>query len=86
MEEKDGYPRETLRALRSDLGSDYVITGSYVVLADRNSHQLRMDLRLQEAISGETLASLAATATASRVLPAPGGPVIPTRCARPAFG
>ena len=67
VEEKDGYPRETLRALRSDLGSDYVITGSYVVLGDRNSDQLRMDLRLQEAISGETLASIAVSGKESEI-------------------
>jgi len=27
VKDKDGYPRETLRALRTDLGSDYVVKG-----------------------------------------------------------
>jgi DNA-binding winged helix-turn-helix (wHTH) protein/TolB-like protein len=59
VKEKDGYPRDTLRALRTDLDSDYVVAGSYLALGDRNSGQVRMDLRLQETISGETLASIA---------------------------
>jgi tetratricopeptide (TPR) repeat protein len=65
--EKDGYPRDTLRALRTDLGSDYVVAGSYVALGDRNSGQVRMDLRLQETISGETLASIAVSGNQSEI-------------------
>jgi eukaryotic-like serine/threonine-protein kinase len=67
LQEKNGYPRETLRALRVDLGSDYVVAGSYVALGDRNSGQVRMDLRLQETISGETLASIAVSGKQSEV-------------------
>ncbi len=67
VKEKDGYPRETLRALRTDLGSDYVVAGSYVVLGDRNSRQVRVDLRLQETISGETLASIAVSGKQSEI-------------------
>src|SRR5665811_1077329 len=43
LKEKDGYPRDSLRALRADLGSDYVVAGSYVALGDRNSGQFRVD-------------------------------------------
>jgi tetratricopeptide (TPR) repeat protein/DNA-binding winged helix-turn-helix (wHTH) protein/TolB-like protein len=67
LKEKDGYPRDTLRALRTDLGSDYVVVGSYVALGDRNSGQVRMDLRLQETISGETLASIAVSGKQSEI-------------------
>jgi DNA-binding winged helix-turn-helix (wHTH) protein/tetratricopeptide (TPR) repeat protein/TolB-like protein len=59
LKEKDGYPQETLRALRTDLGSDYIVAGSYVAMGDKQSGQVRLDLRLQETISGETLASIA---------------------------
>jgi DNA-binding winged helix-turn-helix (wHTH) protein/tetratricopeptide (TPR) repeat protein len=68
LKEKDGYPRETLRALRTDLGSDYVVAGSYLALGDRNSGQVRLDLRLQETISGETLASIAVSGKQSEIL------------------
>lgn len=67
MKEKGGYSREALRALRAELGSDYVVTGSYVALGDRTSGQVRMDLRLQEAISGETLASIAVSGKQSEI-------------------
>jgi eukaryotic-like serine/threonine-protein kinase len=67
LQEKNGYPRDTLRALRADLGSDYVVAGSYVALGDRNSGQVRMDLRLQETISGETLASIAVSGKQSEI-------------------
>ena len=59
LKEKDGYPRDTLRELNQKLSSDYVVAGSYVALGDKQSGQVRLDLRLQEAVSGETLASIA---------------------------
>lgn len=59
LKEKDGYARDTLRDLRARLGSDYVVAGSYMTVGDKNTGQVRMDLRLQETISGETLASIA---------------------------
>lgn len=67
LQEENGYPRDTLRALRADLGSDYVVAGSYVALGDKNSGQVRMDIRLQEAISGETLASIAVSGKQSEI-------------------
>jgi len=59
LKEKDGYPRDTLRELNKDLSCDYAVAGSYVALGDQQSGQVRLDLRLQETISGETLASIA---------------------------
>ncbi len=59
LKEKDGYPRDTLRELQKDLASDYIVAGSYVALGNKESGQVRLDLRLQETISGETLASIA---------------------------
>lgn len=67
LQAKNGYPRDTLRALRSDLGSDYVVAGSYVALGDKSSGQVRIDLRLQETISGETLASIAVSGKQSEI-------------------
>lgn len=67
LKEKEGYPRDTLRALRADLGSDYVVAGSYVALGDKHSGQVRLDLRLQESISGETLASVAVSGNQSEI-------------------
>jgi DNA-binding winged helix-turn-helix (wHTH) protein/tetratricopeptide (TPR) repeat protein len=67
LQEKNGYPRDTLRALRTNLSSDYVVAGSYVALGDKSSGQVRIDLRLQETISGETLASIAVSGKQSEI-------------------
>jgi DNA-binding winged helix-turn-helix (wHTH) protein/tetratricopeptide (TPR) repeat protein/TolB-like protein len=66
-EEKDSYARDTLRELRTRLGSDYVVTGSYMAVGDKTSGQVRMDLRLQEAISGDTLTSIAVSGKQSEI-------------------
>ena len=67
LKEKDSYARDTLRDLRTRLGSDYVVAGSYMALGDKNSGQVRMDLRLQETISGETLTSIAVSGKQSEI-------------------
>lgn len=63
----DGYARDTLRALHTDLGSDYVVAGSYVALPEKSGGQIRLDLRLQDTRSGETLASIAVSGNQSEV-------------------
>jgi DNA-binding winged helix-turn-helix (wHTH) protein/tetratricopeptide (TPR) repeat protein/TolB-like protein len=67
LKEKDGYPRDTLRELNRVLASDYIVAGSYVALGDKESGQVRLDLRLEEAISGETLASIAVSGKQSEI-------------------
>ncbi len=44
-----------------------MVAGSYLTLGDRNSGQVRLDLRLQETISGETLASVAVRGKQSEI-------------------
>jgi eukaryotic-like serine/threonine-protein kinase len=65
---EDGYAIATLRALRAKLDCDYVVAGSYVTIGNRNSGQVRMDLRLQETISAQTLASIAVSGKQSQLL------------------
>jgi tetratricopeptide (TPR) repeat protein/predicted Ser/Thr protein kinase len=55
LADADSYGRETLNRIRQNLGSDDVVLGSYVPLGDG---QLRLDLRLQDAVAGETLVSV----------------------------
>jgi len=54
LADADSYGRETLNRIRQNLGSDDVVLGSYVGLGDG---LLRVDLRLQDAVAGETLVS-----------------------------
>ncbi len=48
-----------LERLRALLGCDFVVSGSYVTLGETSNREIRLDLRLQDAALGDTLASLA---------------------------
>ena len=57
--------RELLQRLRATLDSDYVLDGAYLAVGDG---QVRLELVLQDARSGETLASDSATGRESALL------------------
>lgn len=50
--------KRTLLSIRSSLGSDFVVLGSYVINAD-SSGSIRLDLRVQDAATGETITAVA---------------------------
>jgi len=53
--------RETLATLRSGLNADDVVVGSYLALAAPAGEQIRVDLFVQDAQTGETVASISET-------------------------
>src|SRR6185295_7038773 len=55
LADADSYGKTTLSKIRDNLGADHVVVGSYVPLS---GGQLRLDLRLQDAVAGETLAAI----------------------------
>jgi serine/threonine protein kinase/tetratricopeptide (TPR) repeat protein len=55
LPDADSYSPQTLSRIRQNLGSDEVIVGSFLPLRDG---LLRVDLRMQDAVGGETLASV----------------------------
>ena len=57
---------DTLTKIRANLGADYVVMGSYVALGGAGS-PVRLDVRLQDAAAGETVAALAETGTEDRL-------------------
>jgi tetratricopeptide (TPR) repeat protein/predicted Ser/Thr protein kinase len=57
LPDADSYGRETLARIRENLNADEVVVGSFVPLG---KDQIRLDLRLQDAVAGETLASVSA--------------------------
>jgi eukaryotic-like serine/threonine-protein kinase len=57
----DAFSKDTLTRIRKNLGTDYVVVGSYTVLGDRTANRIRLDLRLQDSATGETVASVAET-------------------------
>jgi serine/threonine protein kinase/tetratricopeptide (TPR) repeat protein len=60
LPETDSLSTETLQRVYRNLGSDFVVLGSYLDLNDP-SRSVRLDLRVQDAALGETVASLAET-------------------------
>jgi DNA-binding winged helix-turn-helix (wHTH) protein/tetratricopeptide (TPR) repeat protein len=47
--------KDTLGRIGKNLGTDYVVTGSYAILGDKSEGRIRMDLRLQDANTGESI-------------------------------
>ena len=58
LPEADGYGKQTLDKIRRNLGSDEVVLGSYLALGNG---QLRLDVRLEDASSGEIVDSFTKT-------------------------
>lgn len=58
--ETDSYNKETLAKIRQILGTDKVVLGSYLPLGEG---EIRVDLRLQDTVGGETLAAVSAKGT-----------------------
>jgi TolB-like protein len=55
LPDADSYGRDTLQKIHKKLYADKVVVGSYIPLAEG---QIRLDLRLQDAVQGETLAAI----------------------------
>lgn len=63
LSDTDSFAPDTLARIRQHLGSDVVILGSYLVVGNDQYAKLRLDLRAQDTVAGETLASVAETGT-----------------------
>ena len=68
LRDTDSLARDTLARIRKYLGTDFVVLGSYVDLGKEAGGQIRLDVRVQDAASGETLASVAETGTEASFL------------------
>jgi eukaryotic-like serine/threonine-protein kinase len=51
--------RDTLVRLHRDLDSDLIVLGSYTALGEKAGARIRLDLRLQDTVAGETIADVA---------------------------
>jgi tetratricopeptide (TPR) repeat protein/tRNA A-37 threonylcarbamoyl transferase component Bud32 len=67
LADADSYSKETLARIRKNLGADLVVLGSYLALGKESGGQIRLDLRLQDALAGETIAATAETGTEARL-------------------
>ncbi len=59
---------QALQPIRKNLGSDYVVVGSYFDLGKDSGGQIRLDVRLQDTAKGETIATVSETSTEAQLL------------------
>jgi eukaryotic-like serine/threonine-protein kinase len=64
LPDADSFSQQTLARIRQNLGSDDVVVGSFVPVGEG---LLRLDLRLQDAVAGETLASISEKGSESEI-------------------
>jgi class 3 adenylate cyclase/tetratricopeptide (TPR) repeat protein len=61
LPDADSYAPQTLTHLRTALGSDEVLVGSYLELANEAGGQIRLDLRAQDCTAGDTICTVSET-------------------------
>ncbi|HQF86694.1 MAG TPA: tetratricopeptide repeat protein [Acidobacteriota bacterium] len=67
LPEADTLAPDTLQRIRRNLGTDVVVLGSYLALGERGGDRIRLDVRVQDTVSGETLATLGETGQEAEV-------------------
>src|SRR5579872_791959 len=60
LRDEDSLGKSTLQRLRTNPGADVVVVGSYTMLPNEPKSRIRLDIRLQDTASGETIAEEAA--------------------------
>ena len=68
LPDADSLASDTLKRVRSNLGTDFVVLGSYLDLGKEGGGQVRLDLRLQDTAKGETVATISETGTETQLL------------------
>ena len=63
----DTLGRDSLVRIRKNLGTDYVVAGSYAMLGSESGGQVRLDLQLQDARTGETVVAISESGSESRL-------------------
>ena len=68
LAEGDSFTADTLARVRSNLGTDFVVTGSYLAFGREAGERIRLDLRIQDTVKGETIATSAEVGTQAELL------------------
>ena len=63
LADAESLAKDTLILVRNNLGADYVVLGSYLDMGKDAGGQIRLDLRLQDAVAGETIVSISEKGT-----------------------
>jgi eukaryotic-like serine/threonine-protein kinase len=67
LPEVESIGGDSLVRIRKNLGTDYVVAGSYAMLGGESGGQMRLDLHLQDARTGETVAAVSESGTESHL-------------------
>jgi len=68
LPDADSFAKDTLDRIRKNMNTDYVVLGSYFDEGTASGGELRVDLRLQDAKEGETIASVSEAGNEARLL------------------
>ena len=68
LADADSFGQESLTRIRNHLGTDLVVVGSYLAMGRAGAGKIRLDFRLQDAVAGETIASVSETGTEKELL------------------
>jgi len=68
LPDSESYAQDTLHRIRKHSGTDLVVMGSYMAMGEEAGNQLRIDFHLQDATTGETLASISETGSEPELL------------------
>jgi tetratricopeptide (TPR) repeat protein len=64
----DSFAQDTLARIRRNIGADLVIVGSYLAVGKEGDARIRLDLRLQDAATGDVVAAFTETGGESELL------------------
>jgi serine/threonine protein kinase/tetratricopeptide (TPR) repeat protein len=68
LPETDSFAADTLQRIKKNIGGDFVVTGSYLTVGADTDAPIRLDFRLQDAVNGETVATISETGTEGGLL------------------
>ena len=68
LTEVESLPLDMLARVRKNLASDFIVLGSYLDTGKDKGGQIRLDLRLEEAAKGETVATVSETGTEKTII------------------
>ena len=66
--DEEGIAADALTRIRTTLGTDVIVVGSYLAVGETSGSQIRVDLRVQDAKSGEIIAAVTETGTEAELL------------------
>jgi serine/threonine protein kinase/tetratricopeptide (TPR) repeat protein len=68
LRDKENLAPATLGQVRKNLGTDFVVVGSYLDMGKDSGGQIRLDVRLQDTAKGETISTISETSTEAQLL------------------